>query len=231
MKNTSLAIGLILTNLSVGFMSTPSWAEDAYVIDMIYVQVRSGKGSQYRIIETGLPSGSKLNAIREEEDDNGGLWTLVETEKGNQGWIQSQYLQDQQIAKDKLAAAQRQLANLQQQQQSVSGKATDLETQNAELQSQLNAATIQASNLQQELDQIKTISAGALTLNENNQKLMEEREVLKTRIDVVEAENERLTDESNQTWFLYGAIAVGIGCLLTLIVQRVRVKRRHSEWA
>ena len=231
MKNKSLIIGLLFVISSGLTFSAPSWSEAAYVIDIIYVQVRSGKGNQYRIIETGIPSGSRMEKIREEEDDNGNLWSYVETSKGNQGWVQSQYLQNQAIAKDQLAAAQRQLTELRQQQQSVSGKASDLETQNSELRSQLNAATSQANQLRQELEQIKVISAGALSLNENNQKLMEEREVLKTRIDVVEAENERLSDESNQTWFLYGAIAVGIGCLLTLIVQRVRVKRRHSEWA
>ena len=208
-----------------------AWCEAAYVIDTLYVPLRSGKGTQFRIIENAMISGTRLEKIREEEDDSGNLWTYVETPKGNQGWLQSQYLQAEPVAKDRLVTVQQQLATLRNQQQSVSGKASELETLNAELGKELDQTTTQVAQLRQQLEDIKKVSANALVLNENNQRLLEEREVLKTRIDVVEAENERLSDDSNQTWFLYGAFAVGIGCLLTLIIQRVRVKRRNSEWA
>lgn len=221
----------LVTAFFVSMMAFQAWGETVYIMDTIYVPLRTGKGIQYRIIEDAMASGYRLNRIREEEDDNGNSWSLVETQKGNQGWLQSQYLQNQAVAKDRLAAAQQQLAALQQQQQSSGGQISDLELRNAQLTEELQSARNQIGSLTEELDTIKRISADAVNIDRRNQSLIEEREKLKTRVDVLENRNQQLSDDSNQTWFLYGAIAVGIGCLLTLIVQKVRIKRRHSEWA
>jgi SH3 domain protein len=208
-----------------------AWSETVYIKDVLNVNLRSGKGFNYRILEADLPSGTKLNRVREEEDEQGRQWTFVESERGNQGWMESQYLQEQQIARDRLVAAERQLATLKQQQQSSGGQISDLELRNAQVTEALQVANNQMAKLSEELDNLKRVSADAVNIDRRNQTLIEEREELKTRVDVLENRNQQLSDDSNQTWFLYGAFAVGIGCLLTLIVQKIRIRRRHSEWA
>ena len=213
------------------FLVTQAWSEPVYIRDLLNVNLRAGKGFSFRIIEADLPSGTKLNRIREEEDDQGRQWTFVETERGNQGWMESQYLQEDMIAKDRLAAAQRELATLREQHQNSGGQISELELQNAQLTEQLQAARSQITDLTEELTDIKSISADVVNIDNQNQSLLKEREELKTSIDVLTNRNEQLQDDSNQTWFLYGAIAVGIGCLLTLIVQKIRIKRRYSDWA
>ena len=220
-----------LLSLMLTFIASNIWAEDIYIRDTLKVNLRAGKGFNFRIIEADLPSGTKLNKIREEEDEQGRMWTLVESQRGNQGWMESQYLQTQQIAQDRLIAAERQLANLRQQQQNSGGTISELQLQNTRLTEELETARGQVADLSSELDKIKRISADAINTDRRNQELVKEREELKTRVDVLENRNEQLADDSNQTWFLYGAFAVAIGCLLTLIVQKVRIKRRHSEWA
>ena len=215
----------------VALFAGQGWAETVYIKDVLKVNLRSCKALNCRILEADMPSGTKLTKIREEEDESGRLWTFGETERGNQGWMESQYLQGQMIARDRLAAAQQELATLRQQHQSSGGQISELELQNSRLSEELQSAQNQVTSLTNELETIKRISADAVDIDNQNQKLIKEREGLKTSIDVLKNENERLRDDSNQTWFLYGTIAVGIGCLLTLIVQKIRIKRRYSEWA
>ncbi len=220
-----IMLGLLATLTGQG------WAETVYIKDIVRVNLRTGKGLNFKILETDLPSGTKFNRIREEEDDSGRVWSLLESSNGNQGWMESQYLQTDQIARDRLATAQQELARLRQQQQNSGGQISDLELQNSRLTEELQAARSQLTSATDELNSIKRVAADSINIDNQNQKLIKEREELKTSIDVLKNENERLRDDSNQTWFLYGALAVGIGCLLTLIVQKIRIKRRYSEWA
>jgi len=55
--------------------------------------------------------------------------------------------------------------------------------------------------------------------------------VLKNRIAVLEADNQRLRDDSWQKWFINGVWATGIGGLLTLLLPRlIPQRKRRSEW-
>ena len=227
---TTMLNRLLIIVLLLG-IACSAWCDTVYVRDVIYVPLRTGKGVQFRIIEDAMVSGTKLNEIRQEEDERGVTWAFVETAKGNQGWLEAQYVQAEPVAKDRLAAAEQQLTQLRTQQQGAGGQIANLESRNAELNEQLRAARDQIDSLSSELDNLKRVSADAINLDRRNQGLIEERETLKTRVDVLENLNQKLSDDARQTWFLYGAIAVGLGCLLTLIVQKVRIKRRYSEWA
>ena len=64
--------------------------ETQYISDMVLVPVRSGPGTDYRIVNRGLPSGTAL-LVYDLSDD--GEWTEIETRGGTRGWIPTQYLQ------------------------------------------------------------------------------------------------------------------------------------------
>lgn len=217
-------VALILSSL---FLSATSTAQTRYVSDELVVNLRSGEGDQYRIIKL-LKSGTQMQIV---EQGTSRDWAKVELTNGTSGWVRTQYLQNGPIAKALLAEAQKKLAQLSTQTESLGSETSSLQSENSQLNDQLKTALTEASELSKELDELKRISANAVTLNTNNQKLMQERQLLETEIDVLKAENERLSDNSNQTWFLYGAIAVIIGVLLTLLLQNIRSKRRYSEWA
>ena len=80
-------------------------AQTVWVDDQLYLPVRSGAGSQYRIIENAVPSGTPLEVI--ETSDTG--YTRVRTAKGNDGWVSSQYISNTPIAADRLKTVSRQL--------------------------------------------------------------------------------------------------------------------------
>ena len=77
---------------------------------------------------------------------------------------------------------------------------------------------------------IAEASANALALDDSNKSLMETNQLLQHEIDVLKGENERLEDGSSQEWFLNGALAVGFGVLLAIVIPRLSPKRKHNEW-
>ena len=216
-----------LIALLAALLTTTAYAEVRYISDVLYVPLRSGQGTQFRIIDKGLRSGTKLTVV---EADPEGEWTLVETERGVQGWIRNQYLVDEPVAALKLAAAQRRASDQASRSQTLQQQVAQLRQQNQQLTSSLTERDKQGQALGDELEEIKKISAGAIDLNSRHQKLMEDHQLLQTEIDVLKAENERLADKSLQTWFIYGAGAVGLGVVIALVVPAVRPRRRYSDW-
>ena len=81
---------LMLPFLSCCWSTTLVAQETRYISDMVLVPVRSGPGSDYRIINRGLPSGTVLIVYGENDD---GEWIDVESPGGTRGWIRAQYLQ------------------------------------------------------------------------------------------------------------------------------------------
>lgn len=207
-------------------ISASSFAQTRYVSDDLRINLRTGAGDQFRITKI-LRSGTRMTVL--EESDNG-EWVRVQTQTGDEGWVRVQYLQNEPVARDRLAQAEARIAELSNRGQNVGSENAQLREQNEQLTSDLQAARGESSRLSRELEELKQISANAVNLNRANQELMEERRLLQTEIDVLKAENERLTDDARQTWFLYGAMAVGLGVLITLIVQSLRARRRYSEW-
>jgi SH3 domain protein len=69
-------------------------------------------------------------------------------------------------------------------------------------------------------------------LDSDNQRLVEESENLRSEVDMLEFENQRLVDKLDSGAFLDGALAVFLGVIITLVVPRLWPKRRKSSsWA
>ncbi|MEH6466261.1 MAG: TIGR04211 family SH3 domain-containing protein, partial [Porticoccus sp.] len=81
-----------------------------------------------------------------------------------------------------------------------------------------------------ELNTIKKISSNAISINQQNQELLERNGMLQSEIDVLKAANEQLSNRERNTWFLYGVFAVIAGALLTIIIPRLKRRKRFSEW-
>ena len=83
-----------------------------------------------------------------------------------------------------------------------------------------------------ELAEIRRISSNAVALDRSNRAMAEETEMLRSRIEVLEADNQRLQDSLDSEAFMNGAFAVLIGVMITLLVPRLWPKRRpSSSWA
>jgi len=227
MRRIKLTTSFFILLTGQMFAGQGLFAQTHYVADELLVNLRSGQGPEYRIKKI-LKSGVSMTELEKGETDD---WIRVKTQYGNEGWILTQYLQKQPIAAQRLARAEARITKLTSGQKSLSSETATLTEQNKELSSELKAARIENQQVSKELGDLKKVSSRAIQLDVSNKKLTEEYELLKTQIDVLEADNERLGDNSVQTWFLYGAFSVIIGVLLTLLVQMLKARQRYTEWA
>jgi len=200
-------------------------AQDRYISDALYVPLRKGPTSQHTILHKGLKSGTKLRFLSESDG-----WSNVQTSSGRLGWVPSRYLQDQPIAALLLEQANSNVEQSKNRYNKLQKKLTKTQNTNQDLQKQLQQLQTSSKKLSAELKQIKSISANAVSLNSSYQQLAKDQQLLQTELDVVQADNDRLKNDNSQKWFVYGALAVGLGVLLTLLIPMFKPKKRYSEW-
>lgn len=222
-------IKTLFTLLTLMFFSMGSYAEYRWVKDTLYVPLRSGKGNQFRILDPGLKTGTRLSYI-ETVEEGGDTWARVKTADGVEGWVRGQYLIDQPTAAQKLTQALSKLKKIEAKNQDYKSQLNDTNKSSGQLATDLTDAKQQIKQLTQEFTDLKQVSGDAINLHKNHQTLMQNHQLLQTELDVLKADNQRLKDNSNQTFFLYGVGAVIVGVLLTLLIPKLRGRKRYSEW-
>lgn len=202
-------------------------AKTVWVDDQLYLPVRSGAGSQYRIIENAVPSGTALEVI--ESSDSG--YTRVRTPKGNDGWVSSQYLSDTPIAADRLKTVSRQLNQAKTELSSLKEQLSEVSSERDKLRDAESSLSDRSEDLQQELRRIKNIAADSIKLERRNRELLEENQKLRNDLEVLTAENERLEASKESDSMLLGAGLVLGGVLLALIIPMLKPTRKTDNWA
>ena len=194
-------------------------AADRYISDVIHVALRSDKSIQSSVLHKGLPSGTKLEFIREELGSDNRLWSLVVTSDGAEGWIRSQNLIDKPTAALQLAKLPTSSRDL-----------LTLQTENAALKQQLEKVQQDYQQLLTDTEDMRQAATTAVNLEEESQKIHAQYQLLQTRADVLNAENEQLkkTDRYNQ--WIYGGMLIGAGVILSFILQGLGRRKRQSEW-
>lgn len=216
-------LGLVTVLLT---LSGQLFAETRYISDKVYVPLRVGDGSKYRIVHRGLPSGTKLELITTNESTG---YSKVKTTSGTEGWLPSHYLVEAPVARTRLKEAEAKLSKL-----SEANKALREQLKNTTQSSEQTASIVEQlerenTALSEELDAIKRISANAIKLDSDNRRLLESNQMLSSEVDVLKTDNARLRENKENEFFLNGAFAVLIGVMIALIVPRMMPKRR-SEW-
>lgn len=201
--------------------------ENRYISDIFYVPLHSGNSTKHRIIHRGLKTGTRLILL--ETDEEAGF-SRVRTVKGTEGWIQNQFLSATPIARSRLVNLQAEQEKMREKLNTVQENASQTKQSNSEIQKQVQLLSRQNQSLTSELASIKKVSANAINLDSNNRELLKKSEMLKIEIAELQADNARLADKSDKEWFVRGALAVGIGALLTILLPKLKPKTRSREW-
>lgn len=199
-------------------------ADTRYIRDTVFVPVRTGAGSQYRIIHQGLRSGTALQVL-----EISGDYARISTGR-LEGWLPAQYLVSEPPASVRLETAQKQALALQAEATQLRTSLRTLEEQKRLLETQSQDAAQQALRATEELAEIRKISDNAIQLNDNNRTLVQENELLRTQVGVLSSEVDRLKQRTAQEWFLNGVFAVGFGVVLALLIPRLIPRRRRTDW-
>lgn len=206
----------------------PSYSETVYVSDVLFVPMRSGQGNEFRIINAAMKSGTPLSKISE---SGNGEWTQIETRKGTQGWIRSQYLSPNLPARLRLTNSLKELSQLKAKNIELTAFVKNLTAENIQLKTSLDGNSADAASLNEELARVKSISASAIKVDRQYQALLAEHQLLKTERDSLAAENEQLMNSSELNFLFYGALLVILGMIIAVLLPYLKRKKRFSDWA
>ena len=200
-------------------------AETRYVSDSLEITMRSGKGTSYGITRM-LRSGTPVDVIEEDKETG---YTNVRTKGGKEGWVLSRFLMKGQAARDRLAAAEKSLAELQLENRKMETSMAALTEEKKGLEKKLTALEGQSRNVSQELSEIKRTASSALAIDSENKDLKGRVVSLERQLQTLQQENEGLRDRTARDWFMVGAGVVLLGIIVGLIIPRIRW-RKKSSW-
>ena len=200
--------------------------ETQYISDMVLVPVRSGPGTDYRIVNRGLPSGTAL-LVYDLSDD--GEWTEIETRGGTRGWIPTQYLQKEPPAGLLINDLRLQLEQVRGERDRLGSQLNQSSTEVTEADETIIELTTTLESTQAELTEVKRVSAAALDLDLMNQQLVAELESERSEADLLRLENVRLRERIANNQILDGALAVLLGVILAVVAPRLWPKRKRPD--
>ena len=203
--------------------------ETQYISDMVLIPVRSGAGSEYSIVNRGLPSGTALLVVTVSED---GEWTEIETRGGTRGWIPSQYLQKNPPASLLINDLQGELEQVRSERDRVARKLNLSASEASEADKTISELMETLEATRTELTETKRVSAAALDLDSLNQQLVAELETERSDADLLRLENVRLRERIASNQMLDGALAVLLGVILAVVAPRLWPRRnRQDGWS
>ncbi len=210
-------------------MAGNALADTVYIRDTLYVPLRGGESSEHRILHRGLKSGTALERL-ETNDDTG--YSRVRTNSGMEGWLQTQYLVEQPIASTQLDSISEQLETLQAQHQQTLLQLRQSRDSQDELSRTRDTLAAETENLSQQLQRLKALSANVISIDEENKRMSENQNVLLQQIEELKSDNEALSSDRAQDWFLRGAGTILTGLLLGFwIARRIYHRRNTGGWA
>lgn len=219
MKATSLVVVLLLG------MASSAVAETRYVSDRLEIQMRTGKGTQFRILRM-LPSGTALDVL-EVDQENG--YSRVRAPGGVEGWVLNRYLMKGQAARDRLTDAEKKLAELELENRKLKTSFGDLKEQKGSTEQERRELDKQNRKLSQELEEIRRTASSALAIDTENKDLKSRIVAYERQLQTLQQENEGLKDRTARDWFMVGAGVVILGMIIGLIIPRIRW-RKKSSW-
>jgi SH3 domain protein len=205
-----------------------SWAETFYIQDLIFVPLRGGASDQHRIIHKGLRSGTPLELISEDQESE---YSFVRMENGTEGWIRSQYISPQRVAKELLEVVNQQLVALEMENSEFKQTIETLDANAASLTTDNNALSLQAQLIQEELDRITRLATNVISIDTENLHLKDRNKLLLDELDTLTQVNSLLMRTRDREWFLVGALTLLIGMLPGFWFARKIYNRRSTGWA
>jgi SH3 domain protein len=218
MRKVLLALLLVLGPLS-------AFAATMYISDQLTVPLRRGPSNGHKIVNAALPSGLALEVLGE---DSAAGFTHVRTPNGTEGWVPTQYLTSQPVAKDRLAAATKRIETLEAQLKSTRENYQDVRGARSEIETRAAELAKENQRLQTELAEIRRVSATAITQFQENKQLKTDNESLQTQVTQLTDRVRSLERNAMLRWFLAGGGLVLLGLILGAWIKS---RPKRSNWA
>ena len=187
--------------------------------------MRGGQSTEHRILHKGIRSGTQLERLETNEDSG---YTRVRLPSGLEGWVQSQYLSEEPIARELLKANRDKLSELSSSHEETSQQLRELESRHSQVTESNTALQSANLELQQELNDITELASNVIAIDNENRELKNEQQLLLNQIDELSDANQALKSTTEQQWFLTGAGTILVGLLIGFWISRRIYHRRSS---
>ncbi len=207
-------------------MLDPVLAETRFVTDQVRITLRSGESTEHKVLQM-LPSGAPLEVLG--SNDNTG-YSHVRTQAGDTGYVLTRLLIETPSARQRLAAAEKRLTELQEEPEKLASKLLTLQTEYEDLKDNYAKAENDNQNLRTQLEEIRSATRNAVSIADERNTLRKKVAALNGEVGELKLDNQDLRNQSERKWFMMGAGAIIVGILLGLILPRLRVRRRRDNW-
>lgn len=215
MRKAFLA-AFIVTSFSTLALFQTSWGAKGYVLDPKDIPMRSGPGTQYRVIAT-IPSGSDIEILKSKE------WVLARFEGPNgetkDGWVLNSSIGPYPPDNVYIKELQQENLQLKERLQQVEKHNTELGNREAELKEKLK-------QLQTAHEELKKGSTNYLKLKEEYDTAKVALSAAEENIQVLLQENDDLKFSERIRWFGMGGLVLFCGWAIGWFSSRSQKKRR-----
>lgn len=196
-------------------------AETWYVQPSAEVPIRSGQGTEYKILSV-VPDGMTV-AILEEADP----WVKVRTPGGAEGWMLRRYLSKDPPLSDRVSTLQAQNAKLGQENEAIRRELEELSAAHTQNQQELNACIAERDEIRGNYQSLRADTADVIDLKQDLTDKVQENQLVRQQLAELEQENANLQRNTSLKWFLAGGLVLLIGWVIGLVSTRSR--RRKSS--
>ena len=198
-----------------------------YISDSLEVPMRRGAGYKYKISRM-LKSGEPVKIL--EVDKSG--WAQVQYKKADKtyiGWLPSNLLQNQPVAKDRLATQIKKTNEVEEKYNALQQELNTLKTRYEETDTELSSIKQEKFEIGKELDRLKAISTNAVELDEQNQDMKIRLTQLENQNAIMKEQIDESDDSVKRQWFLTGGGVLLLGLLLGRFLRPPSKRKKWGE--
>jgi len=210
----------VLLGISLLFFSASGFAETVYVGEIVNITVRTGKGTDHKIIEM-VRSGQKVEIV-----EPGAGWTKIRLKDGKSGWVLTRLLTDEPPNSVRLEKLKREHEALLVRVKEPLTEIKNLEMESNQLKQKLAETENSLLDLSRSYEDLKKQSAGFSRLKANYQTTTAQLTEMRKKNGRLDETLSKLQQRQIFRWFLSGA---GVLLLGIIIGVGTRPKRRRSS--
>lgn len=227
MKFLIFLVFLSFSHLALTTQSLAAVGDVNYISDVVSVPLRSGPTNAHRILHRGLPSGTQLTILGTDEEAG---FTKVRTVDGTEGWVTSQYLIEEPIARVKLAASEKRLQSLKAEIDKEREARASMQSEYKETDAKNRTLNSQVQALTKELEELKRISADPINEHALNVELTQQNTRLVGEVGELTSTVKRLKNNIQLEWLLYGGGLVLIGLVVGAVIKSRPRQSSYSRY-
>jgi SH3 domain protein len=210
--------------LIISCVSAMAIAERAYVTDDFKITVRSGESTDHRILGI-LATGQRMQILSRNATSG---YAKIKADNGLEGYVLQRHLTNKPIARERLAALEKELTSLKGAPDEIRKKLVAVKDQYTALEKQ----HVELNNTHQELEAkftaLQRTSSNAIRIEGERNSLRKQVADLTRHREELKQEKRELSNLTQQRWFMIGAGATLSGVLIGLLLPRLHIGRRKG---